>query len=90
MRLIEWIICTIYNLKILIVLDFIQMVYALYGKACYKKENYLVRRKKVGTELNIKEVDYIKTRFEYSFTTRSGYIVIRNCGIIYVMGDYKE
>lgn len=71
-------------------LDFIQMVYALYGKACYKKENYLVRRKKVGTELNIKEVDYIKTRFEYSFTTRSGYIVIRNCGIIYVMGDYKE
>ena len=71
-------------------LDFIQMVYALYGKTCYKKDDHLVRRNNMGTRLQIKEIDYFRTRYEYSFTTRSGYIVIRNNGIIYVFGDYKE
>ena len=71
-------------------LDFIQMIYALYGKPLIKRKDHLIRRHTQGLRVNIKEVNHFRSKFEYSFTTKSGYIIIRNNGCIMTFGDFKK
>ena len=71
-------------------LDFIQMVYALYGNALAKRKDHLIRINNQGLRLNIKEVSHFRCKYEYGFTVKSGYIIIRNCGYIMVFGDYRK
>ena len=71
-------------------LDFIQMVYALYGNALAKRKDHLIRINNQGLRLNIKEVNHFRCKYEYGFTVKSGYIIIRNCGYIMVFGDFKK
>ena len=71
-------------------LDFIQMVYALNGNALSKKKDHLTKVNNQGLRVYIKEVNHFRCKYEYGFTVKSGYIVIRNCGNIMVFGDFKK
>lgn len=73
-------------------LDFIQMVYSLYGKGANIKNKNVIKLKSGTVIFNNKliKIEHSKDKEQYSFSTKSGYIVIRNNGNIMIMGDYKN
>lgn len=70
-------------------LDFIQMAYTLYGIPCHKYEDYLLKMNNLGLRTDVKDMRLFRSRYEYSFTVKTGYVVLRNNGIIMVFRDYK-
>lgn len=73
------------------VYDFIQMIFALYGKRVAIKDGQLIFYKTLGVKIqDVKSVEYEKVDFQYSFTTKSGFLLLRSNGFIFTMGDYKK
>ena len=68
---------------------FIQMAYTLYGIPCHKYEDYLLKMNNLGLRTDVKDMRLFRSRYEYSFTVKTGYVVLRNNGIIMVFRDYK-
>lgn len=71
--------------------DFIQLVYAMYGKRIIVNDKHITKSQNGYTLLEREgKHERSKERLCYSFTTRSGYFVIRNNGRIYIVGDLKR
>ena len=43
----------------------------------------------LGLRTDVKDMRLFRSRYEYSFTVKTGYVVLRNNGIIMVFRDYK-
>lgn len=74
-------------------LDFLQMVYAIYGlKTIVRNKKELRKFQTSFTTITRQscKIKKSKEKVQYSFTTKSGAIVLRNNGSIIVMSDYKK
>lgn len=71
--------------------DFIQMLYALSGRRVEIMDKHLVRENRgVFVPERKTKVEQSKEKVEYTFTTKSGYVVLRSNGKIFVGSDYKK
>lgn len=74
-------------------IDFMQMIYTLGGKRCIVNNNNISISNKCTTRIgNVESIknNIIEEKFQYSFIVQNEYIVVRNNGVINIMGAYRK